>query len=84
MKPVTVTYLLCKDTIDELMLEVITQKCEAISHSINGTAKYASTAELLKQMDNRNVEMMIAKRMLLEPRREWNPGARRCRLRCRG
>lgn len=71
-KPVTVTYLLSKDTIDELMLEVITQKREAISHSINGTAKYASTAELLKQMDNRNVELMIAKKVL-ESRRTFFP-----------
>jgi ERCC4-related helicase len=75
-KPVTVTYLLSKETIDELMLEVVTQKAEAISHSINGLAKYASTAELLKQMDSRNVELLIAKRMLLEPRREWRPAAR--------
>jgi hypothetical protein len=51
---------------------VITQKREAISHSINGTAKYASTAELLKQMDNRNVELMIAKKVL-ESRRTFFP-----------
>ncbi|MFH1759919.1 MAG: SNF2-related protein, partial [bacterium] len=63
-KPVHVTYLLSKGTIDETMLEIITQKREAISHSINGQAKYASTAELLKQMDNRRIELAVAREVL--------------------
>lgn len=63
-KPVNVTYLLSKETIDETMFDVVLQKSEAISHSINGIPKYATTAELLQQLDFRNVQMAIAKKVL--------------------
>lgn len=63
-KAVNVTYLLSKETIDETMFDVVLQKSEAISHSINGIPKYATTAELLRQTDCRNVEMAIAKKVL--------------------
>lgn len=66
-KPVEVTYLLSKGTIDESMLEIITQKNEAIMNSINGKAKYASTAELLRQMDTRRIELAVAKKILSQP-----------------
>ncbi len=63
-KPVNVYYLLSKGTIDEHIYEIIAQKARAIDHAINGKAVYASTAELLEQMDQRNVQLAIARHLI--------------------
>jgi len=63
-KAVNVYYLLSRGTIDEHIFEIINQKACAIEHAINGQAVYAGTAELLAQLDKRNVELAIAKNLL--------------------
>ncbi|HEX7707636.1 MAG TPA: DEAD/DEAH box helicase, partial [Thermoanaerobaculia bacterium] len=65
-KPVTITYLLSRDTIDQLMHEIVSQKAEAIRHAIDGKARFADVAEILQRVTG-DVQMEIAKRIQLQP-----------------
>ena len=65
-KPVSISYLLSRDTIDQLMHEIIVQKAEAIRHAIDGKARFEDVAEILKRVTG-DVQMEIAKRIQLQP-----------------
>ncbi len=65
-KPVSITYLLSRDTIDQLMHEIISQKAEAIRHAIDGKARFADVAEILRRVTG-DVQLEIAKRIQLQP-----------------
>ena len=65
-KEVNIYYLLSENTIDIDMLQIITQKRVAIDHAINQKAVYTEVAELMKQVELRNPEMAIAKRLIGE------------------
>src|SRR5581483_3170897 len=49
-KPVYISYLLSRDTIDQLMHEILVQKAEAIRHAIDGKARFEDVAEILKRV----------------------------------
>lgn len=65
-KPVSITYLLSRDTIDQLMHEIVAQKSEAIRHAIDGKARFADVAEILRRVTG-DVQLEIAKRIHLQP-----------------
>jgi len=65
-KPVYISYLLSRDTIDQLMHEILVQKAEAIHHAIDGKARFADVAEILKRVTG-DVQLEIAKRIQLQP-----------------
>ena len=71
-KPVYVHYLLGRDTIDQVMHEVLIQKAEAIRHAIDGKARFIDVAEILARATG-DVQLEIAKRIELLPMPEPAP-----------
>jgi superfamily II DNA or RNA helicase len=65
-KPVYISYLLSRDTIDQVMHEILVQKAEAIRHAIDGKARFEDVAEILKRVTG-DVQLEIAKRIQLLP-----------------
>jgi len=65
-KPCYIHYLLSRDTIDQLMHEILTQKAQAIRHAIDGKARFEDVAEILKRVTG-DVQLEIAKRIHLLP-----------------
>ncbi|MEO6323991.1 MAG: helicase-related protein [Thermoanaerobaculia bacterium] len=65
-KVVEISYLLSKDTIDQVMHEILLQKAEAIRHAIDGRARFTDVAELLKRVTG-DVQLEIARRIQLMP-----------------
>jgi SNF2 family DNA or RNA helicase len=65
-KDVFVKVLLSADTIDPIMWEVDTQKSDAIRHAIDGQARFADVAEILRNATG-DVQMEIARRIDLLP-----------------
>jgi SNF2 family DNA or RNA helicase len=65
-KPVHISYLLSRDTIDQVMHEILVQKAQAIRHAIDGKARFEDVAEILKRVTG-DVQMEIAKRIQLLP-----------------
>lgn len=65
-KPVYIHYLLSRDTIDQLMHEILTQKAQAIRHAIDGKARFEDVAEILKRVTG-DVQLEIARRIHLLP-----------------
>ncbi|MEO6325920.1 MAG: DEAD/DEAH box helicase, partial [Thermoanaerobaculia bacterium] len=65
-KVVEISYLLSKDTIDQVMHEILLQKSEAIRHAIDGRARFTDVAELLKRVTG-DVQLEIARRIQLMP-----------------
>jgi hypothetical protein len=65
-KPVYITYLLSRDTIDQVMHEIVLQKAQAIKHAIDGKARFEDVAEILKRVTG-DVQLEIAKRIQLLP-----------------
>jgi SAM-dependent methyltransferase len=65
-KPVNISYLLSRDTIDQLMHEILVQKAQAIRHAIDGKARFEDVAEILKRVTG-DVQLEIAKRIQLLP-----------------
>lgn len=65
-KPVYISYLLSRDTIDQLMHEILSQKAQAIRHAIDGKARFEDVAEILKRVTG-DVQLEIAKRIQLLP-----------------
>lgn len=65
-KPVYISYLLSRDTIDQVMHEILVQKSEAIRHAIDGKARFEDVAEILKRVTG-DVQLEIAKRIQLLP-----------------
>jgi hypothetical protein len=65
-KPVYISYLLSRDTIDQLMHEILSQKAQAIRHAIDGKARFEEVAEILKRVTG-DVQLEIAKRIQLLP-----------------
>jgi hypothetical protein len=65
-KPVYITYLLSRDTIDQVMHEILVQKSQAIRHAIDGKARFEDVAEILKRVTG-DVQLEIAKRIQLLP-----------------
>lgn len=65
-KPVEISYLLSRDTIDQVMHEILLQKAEAIRHAIDGKARFTDVAEILKRVTG-DVQLEIAKRIELLP-----------------
>jgi superfamily II DNA or RNA helicase len=65
-KPVSISYLLSRDTIDQVMHEILVQKSEAIRHAIDGKARFEDVAEILKRVTG-DVQLEIAKRIRLLP-----------------
>ena len=49
-KPVYIHYLLSRDTIDQVMHEILVQKAQAIRHAIDGKARFEDVAEILKKV----------------------------------
>ena len=54
--------LLSRDTIDQVMWEVVTQKAEAIRHAIDGKARFLDVAEILQRVTG-DVQLEIARRL---------------------
>jgi hypothetical protein len=74
-KPVSISYLLSCDTIDQVMHEILIQKAEAIRHAIDGKARFEDVAEILKRVTG-DVQLEIAKRIQLLPcSRRTSPAA---------
>ncbi len=71
-KPVYIHYLLGRDTIDQVMHEVLVQKSEAIRHAIDGKARFIDVAEILKRATG-DGQLEIAKRIELLPAPEIRP-----------
>jgi len=65
-KPVYIHYLLSRDTIDQLMHEILVQKAQAIRHAIDGKARFEDVAEILKRVTG-DVQLEIARRIHLLP-----------------
>lgn len=65
-KPVYISYLLSRDTIDQVMHEIVLQKAQAIRHAIDGKARFEDVAEILKRATG-DVQLEIAKRIQLLP-----------------
>jgi SAM-dependent methyltransferase len=65
-KPVSISYLLSRDTIDQVMHEIVVQKAQAIRHAIDGKARFEDVAEILKRVTD-DVQLEIAKRIQLLP-----------------
>jgi hypothetical protein len=65
-KPVYIHYLLSRDTIDQVMHEILVQKASAIRHAIDGKARFEDVAEILKRVTG-DVQLEIAKRIQLLP-----------------
>jgi superfamily II DNA or RNA helicase len=65
-KPVYIHYLLSRDTIDQVMHEIVIQKAQAIRHAIDGKARFEDVAEILKRVTG-DVQIEIAKRIQLLP-----------------
>jgi hypothetical protein len=65
-KPVYIHYLLSRDTIDQVMHEILVQKAQAIRHAIDGKARFEDVAEILKRVTG-DVQLEIAKRIQLLP-----------------
>ncbi|MCG3193075.1 MAG: ATP-dependent RNA helicase RhlB [Thermoanaerobaculia bacterium] len=65
-KPVEITYLLSRDTIDQVMHEILLQKAEAIRHAIDGRARFTDVADLLKRVTG-DIQVEIARRISLLP-----------------
>ena len=65
-KPVYIHYLLSRDTIDQVMHEIVLQKAQAIKHAIDGKARFEDVAEILKRATG-DVQLEIAKRIQLLP-----------------
>lgn len=63
---VEISYLLSRDTIDQVMHEILLQKAEAIRHAIDGRARFTDVAELLKRVTG-DVQLEIARRIQLLP-----------------
>jgi len=61
-KDVYVQVLLSRDTIDQIMWEVVTQKAEAIRHAIDGKARFLDVAEILQKATG-GVQLEIARRL---------------------
>jgi SAM-dependent methyltransferase len=61
-KDVYVQMLLSRDTIDQVMWEVVTQKAEAIRHAIDGKARFLDVAEILQRVTG-DVQLEIARRL---------------------
>lgn len=61
-KDVYVQVLLSRDTIDQIMWEVVTQKAEAIRHAIDGKARFLDVAEILQKVTG-DVQLEIARRL---------------------
>ena len=61
-KDVYVQVLLSRDTIDQIMWEVVTQKAEAIRHAIDGKARFLDVAEILQKATG-DVQLEIARRL---------------------
>jgi hypothetical protein len=61
-----ITYLLSRDTIDQVMHEILLQKVEAIRHAIDGRARFTDVADLLKRVTG-DVQVEIARRISLLP-----------------
>lgn len=61
---VEISYLLSRDTIDQVMHEILLQKAEAIRHAIDGRARFTDVAELLKRVTG-DVQLEIARRVSL-------------------
>jgi len=61
-KDVYVQVLLSRDTIDQIMWEVVTQKAEAIRHAIDGKARFLDVAEILQKTTG-DVQLEIARRL---------------------
>jgi hypothetical protein len=61
-KPVYVQALLSRDTIDQIMWEVVTQKAEAIRHAIDGKARFLDVAEILQRVTG-DVQLEVARRI---------------------
>ncbi|HPS78837.1 MAG TPA: hypothetical protein PLS53_11830, partial [Thermoanaerobaculaceae bacterium] len=61
---VEISCLLSRDTIDQVMHEILLQKSEAIRHAIDGRARFTDVAELLKRVTG-DVQLEIAKRVSL-------------------
>ena len=65
-KDVYVQMLLSRDTIDQIMWEVVTQKAEAIRHAIDGKARFLDVAEILQRVTG-DVQLEVARRIQLLP-----------------
>jgi len=65
-KTVYISYLLSRDTIDQVMHEIVVQKAQAIRHAIDGKARFEDVAEILKRVTG-DVQLEIAKRIQLLP-----------------
>ncbi len=65
-KVVEISYLLSRETIDQVMHEILLQKAEAIRHAIDGRARFTDVAELLKRVTG-DVQLEIARRISLMP-----------------
>lgn len=61
-RDVYVQVLLSRDTIDQIMWEVVTQKAEAIRHAIDGKARFLDVAEILQKATG-DVQLEIARRL---------------------
>ncbi len=61
---VEISYLLSRDTIDQVMHEILFQKAEAIRHAIDGRARFTDVADLLKRVTG-DVQLEIARRVSL-------------------
>jgi len=63
-RTVEISYLLSRDTVDQVMHEILLQKAEAIRHAIDGRARFTDVAELLKRVTG-DVQLEIARRVSL-------------------
>jgi hypothetical protein len=63
---VYIHYLLSRDTIDQVMHEVVVQKAEAIRHAMDGKARFLDVAEILKKATG-DVQLEVARRIQLLP-----------------
>jgi SNF2 family DNA or RNA helicase len=65
-KPVYISYLLSRETVDETMREILVSKAQAIRNAIDGKARFEDVAEILKRVTG-DVQLEIAKRIQLLP-----------------
>lgn len=66
-KDVNVHYLLSAGTVDEKMLDLITQKSDALHSVLDRIAQDTDVASLLEQVAAENAMMMVAKAIIEEP-----------------
>lgn len=65
-RDVYIHYLLSRETIDQVMHEVISQKAEAIRHAMDGKARFLDVAEILKKAAG-DVQLEVARRIHVLP-----------------